>query len=308
MPVEVLCIGHAAYDINMYLSEYPAENSKAETLDNLECGGGPAANAACLLSQWGIKTAFAGVVGNDLYGWKIDYEFRTARVDRKLLEFRDGHATPLSIILVNTKSASRTVINRKSETSPYHPDPERLAKMRPMYLLFDGHELEASLDALKAFPDAVSVLDAGSLRPGTKALASKVDYLIASERFACQVSGLASLNSDEECAVALEALLSISPGTVAITLGERGLVFVHEDRLARLPAFEAEAVDTTGAGDVFHGAFVYGLITNMDFQGCLSLGSTAAAASITKRGGRTSIPTIEELQQFIATSPERREA
>lgn len=302
MPVDVLCIGHASYDVTMYLSEYPAENSKAETYDSLECGGGPAANAAYLLGLWGLRTAFAGLVGDDLYGNQAGSELDRAGVNISLLEIREGHKTPLSVVLVNTSGSTRTIINRKAESTPYHPDPKLLAKMKPRYLLLDGHELGASLDALREFPSAISVLDAGSLRPGTQALASKVDYLIASERFACQVAEMSGILTEGDCITAVGALRTIATGHIAITLGERGVTYADGDIVLRIPAFGVEAVDTTGAGDVFHGAFVYGLITRVDFPGSLALATTTAALSITRRGARTSIPTLQELEHFMAAS------
>ncbi len=307
MPVDVLCIGHACYDVTMYLSEYPAENSKAETYDSLECGGGPAANAACLLAIYGVRTAFAGLVGDDLYGHAIHGELRKAGVNTSLLEMRADHPTPLSVLLVNNDNASRTIINRKAESAPYHPDPNRLANLEPEFLLFDGHELEASLDALEAFPNATTVLDAGSLRPGTETLAPKVDYLLASERFACQVAGIPSIRNENEQAVALNALRRLNKACVVITLGERGLVYEAGEQMGVLPAYKVNTVDTAGAGDVFHGAFVCGLVSDLELTDCLRLASAAAALSVTSRGARTSIPAIEQLQEFVATSPAVRE-
>lgn len=304
MAVQVLCIGHAAYDITMYLPEYPPENSKAETYESLECGGGPAANAAYTLSKWGIKTAFAGLVGKDLYGQAIEAEFREVKVNTSLLELQSGHQTPASVILVSQDNASRTIVNRKSQAQPFHLDPERLEKMDPEFLLFDGHELEASLDAMDAFPDAVTILDAGSMRPGTQTLAEEVDYLLTSERFAKQICGLPALGSEAEFTTALDCLTSICPGCVVITLGERGLVYCDDGRPVHIPAYNVEAVDTTAAGDIFHGAFVYGLTQDLSTNECLSIASSAAALSVGNRGGRTSIPTLKEVQQFLAHPPE----
>jgi len=96
MNAEVLCIGHAAYDVSMFVEKFPEEDTKTETAESLESGGGPAANAAYLLSKWGVRCAFAGLVGDDPYGRRILEEFKAAGTDTSLLELRPRHATPVS--------------------------------------------------------------------------------------------------------------------------------------------------------------------------------------------------------------------
>src|SRR6185369_7667481 len=99
--VEVLCVGHASFDQNVFVDGYPAENSKCEITHMIECGGGPAANAAYLLSFWGVSSAFAGVIGIDRFGAQIESEFEFVGTDVSLLEIRSGHRTPFSVIVVN---------------------------------------------------------------------------------------------------------------------------------------------------------------------------------------------------------------
>jgi len=188
MSVSALCIGHASWDLCMQVNAYPAENSKAETSALLESGGGPAANAAWLLGRWGVPTALAAVVGQDDYGDKAVKELAEGGINCRLVEQRAGYATPVSFIIVNRAAGSRTIINRKIPTTGLRLTRQMLAGLDPKLLLFDGHELEASLAALAAFPSATTVLDAGSLREGTSVLAGKVRYLVCSERFAGQIT------------------------------------------------------------------------------------------------------------------------
>ena len=100
MPIDVLCVGHAAYDISLFVDQYPQENSKCEAEVLLEDCGGPASNAAYLLSKWNVASAFAGLVGDDLYGKRIVDAFRLVGTDVSMLQLRPGHVTPLSVILV----------------------------------------------------------------------------------------------------------------------------------------------------------------------------------------------------------------
>ena len=184
MSLDVLCVGHAACDVSLFVDQYPQENTKCETHESLEACGGPAANAAWLLSSWGLSTGFAGLVGDDVHGRRTYDEFKAAGTDVSLLELRPGHATPLSIILINRENGSRTIINRKVKAASFSLNAAALLPLKPHVLLFDGHELEASLTAMQVFPDAITILDAGSWREGTAVLAGKVHYLAASERFA----------------------------------------------------------------------------------------------------------------------------
>jgi sulfofructose kinase len=297
--IDVLCIGHAAYDVQVYMNGFPAENSKVEIATMLESGGGPAANAAYLLSSWGTSCAFAGLIGDDYYGQRLAGEFTSVRTDLSLLERRPGHATPFSVILVNQANGSRTIINRKQPTGPYILDQARLRELEPGMLYFDGHEREAAQQALEAFPGVPTVLDAGSLRPGTEMLAPLVDYLIASERFALQWAGLEALDTPNRRQEALGRLRKLNPGKVVVTLGEHGLVFHEGGQYRAMEAFKVEAVDTTAAGDIFHGALAWALVKHYPFEEALRLASMTASLSVTVRGGRPSIPDPERVLETL---------
>jgi len=302
MSLEVLCIGQAAYDIFLYLERFPLENSKSETALSQESGGGPAANAAYLLSQWGTRCAFAGVVGNDYYGQQIVAEFRSVGTDTSLLETRADFPTPLSLILVNRLTGSRTLVNRKVQGASLSFEPRALAGLLPKVLLFDGHELAATLVAQSAFPDAITILDAGSAREGTLALAGKVTYLLASERFALQVTGLPNLDSADLQSACLDILAERFGTTAVVTLGERGLI-VHDGRChVALPAFPATVVDTTAAGDIFHGAFAYGVLNEKPLQENLRFASMTASLSVQLPGGRKSVPPIARVKEALTNA------
>ena len=300
MGSDVLCIGYAAYDISMFVSDYPAEDSKTHTDTVLECGGGPAVNAAYSLSVWGKRSAFAGLVGNDSHGTQVVAELRSAGTDISLLEVHEGYPTALSLILVNRRNGSRTIVSRKIAQCHYRPDRALFAGMQPEVLLFDGHELDASLDALEAFPRAKSILDAGSLREGTDVLSKKVDYLVSSEKFALEVTALPDLASNANREKALRDLRDVNGRTVVITLGDRGLVFEAGEGPGYLPAYPAKAADTTAAGDIFHGGVAYGVAEGMTLDQILRFASMAASLSVRETGGRSSIPSIEQIREALA--------
>lgn len=296
--MDILCLGHATWDRILTVAEMPAEDSKAEATSLSESGGGPAANAAYLLARWGVAAGFAGVVGDDATGRLIEREFRDAGVDVNTLELRPGHTTPTSTVIVSTRRGTRTIVTHKAATGPLvlsrHPDTS------PPVLLFDGHEADASRQALERYPDAVSILDAGSLRDGTRALAERVDHLVASERFAAQVLGWRSLATREDLEEALAHLYRLNGKTVVITLGIRGLVHGTDRECHHVPAFSATTIDSTAAGDIFHGAYAYAVLHQLPERERLELSSMAAALSVERPGGRASIPSLEEVREALA--------
>ncbi len=299
--MDVLCVGHAAWDINLFLDGYPPENSKCEIRTMLECGGGPAANAAYLLSRWGVSCGLAAAIGEDDYGRRVIEEFKAVGTDVSLLDQSPEHPTPVSAILVNERNGTRTIVNRKAIRPPMslRLSAQVAEHTAPRVLLFDGHEMEASLQAMELFPGAQTILDAGSLRDGTRELATRVRYLVSSERFARQLSGVPDLESPEHQARAIAALHACNGNPVVITRGERGMLYGTGDAVEQLPAFPVEAVDTTAAGDIFHGAFAYGVLMGLSDHETLRLAAATAALSVTVRGGRTSIPALAQVEELL---------
>ncbi|MCP5515056.1 MAG: carbohydrate kinase family protein [Spirochaetales bacterium] len=299
---QVLCIGNTSYDITAYFEKYPEENFKYMTQDFNECTGGPAANASCLLSKWGLKSSFIGVTGDDIYGQLIEKELTDSGVDCSSMIKRKGIKTPLSIIIVNLENGSRTLVNRNTLEQTGGQAAEGLKKYNPSVLLFDGYELETALKSMEMFPEAKTILDAGSLRKETECLAAKVDYLVCSERFACSVSGIKNIKERSAYSRAFNALKGLNKNTIVITMGEDGMVFEKpglNSEITRLDAFMVKALDTTGAGDIYHGAFAWCLVQGYELEKTIVFSAAASALSVQKRGGITSIPSLEEVKTFL---------
>lgn len=303
---EILCIGHASYDVVLPLPDYPEENQKYALSQKVESGGGPAANAAVLLSKWGVRTAFMGQVGDDVYGRGVVLEIEASGVDVSLLHISPDLPTPHSTILVNMASGSRTILNVRQTPRPMPFSRQRLISMNPRILLLDGHEADVSLQALALFPGALSILDAGSVKPGTLKLAERVDYLISSESFALSYCDLSSLTDSASAAVCLKKLSQLTRGKVIVTLGEQGLLYWFQGRVHQQPAFPVKAVDTTGAGDIFHGAFAYGLLQGYSLEQNLRFASAASAISVQTLGSRPSIPDLHQVLRLSSTSDSHR--
>lgn len=283
--IDVLCVGHACYDLIFSVPYHPAADDKIVANSFLGCGGGPAANAAITVSRLGLKAAFAGYLGQDLYGDKHWQEFVAENITTKFI-VRGINPTPLSSILVKP-DGKRALINFKGQTQALPVKAIDFSSVKPKVILFDGHQPQISLALLelagkKSIP---TVLDAGSLHEGTEQLMDKVDYLVCSEKFAKQFA------KDENSA--LNHLAKIS-SHVVITLGERGLIWQCKNEQESMPAFPITAIDTTGAGDAFHGAFSAAVAMQMNWLESLRYASAAGALCCTKIGARTGLPSLSE--------------
>jgi sulfofructose kinase len=283
--VDVLCVGHASYDLIFSVNQHPGADEKIVAESLLSCGGGPAANAAVCVAKLGLTSAFAGYLGHDIYGDKHYQELNDYGVNTKLI-IRGASPTPLSTIIVKP-DGKRCLINYKGDTQALASNALNFSNVSAKVVLFDGHEPYISLPlAEKARQSKIpTVLDAGSVHEGTLALMNHVDYLICSEKFASQYAG----NEHQ----ALSQLAKLAP-VVIITLGERGLIWQRGNEQGALPAYPITAIDTTGAGDAFHGAFAAALAAGMDWQTQLQYASAAGALCCMQMGARLGLPSQKE--------------
>jgi sulfofructose kinase len=282
--LDVLCVGQAPYDVTMGVGHHPGPDEKMQA-EAMRCsGGGPAANAAVAVRRLGGSAGFCGYLGRDVYGDAHAAELAAEGVDPGWI-VRGTHPTSISAILAKP-DGTRSVINYKRDT-PWLT-PEDLAGLPPIdarVLLCDGHEplISPGLVEQARARGIPTVLDAGSVHHGTEALAPHIDYLVGSERFALDWTR----SSDAEAA--LGALAALAP-CVVITRGPEGLLWTRHGEAGRLPAFAVQAVDSTGAGDAFHGAFALALARGMAWPELLRYASAAGALACTHVGARAGIP------------------
>ncbi len=287
--LDVLCVGHACYDLTFSVDHHPTADEKIFAESCVGCGGGPAANAAVIAARLGFRSAFAGYLGNDPYGDRHWHEFLENNVDDRFL-VRGDNPTPLSAILVKP-DGKRALINYKGETQPLPANTLDFSQISARVVLFDGHEPELSppLADYCRSRKIPTVLDAGSVHRGTLALLDKVDYLVCSEKFACQFAG------NEETALTKLTEKSV----VVITLGERGLIWQRGGERGHSPAFAISPIDTTGAGDAFHGAFAAAVAAGMSWHDTLRYASAAGAFCCCRTGARQGLANRQELDAFL---------
>lgn len=297
--IDVLCVGATSFDLTFLVDQHPNTNEKAVAKNLLSCGGGPAANAAVCVANLGLKSALAGYLGNDPYGELHLQELKQVGVITDYIS-KGNFPTPVSAVIVKP-NGNRALVNYKENKSVLKKDSINFSNCRPKVILFDGHEPEISSEIIKWAKDQniITLLDAGSLHEGTKFLMDKVDYLASSEKFALQVTK--KTNPQEM----LSSLSQINSQTV-ITFGEKGLLWKMGSREGELAAFNVDVIDTTGAGDAFHGAFAYCLAKEFNWHKTLEYSNAVAALCCTKMGARTGMPLEIEVENFLNQNGENR--
>jgi sulfofructose kinase len=291
--LDVLCVGNAAWDMIFTVPQHPGPDDKCFAERFFACGGGPAANAAVTAARLGCRAGFAGYLGNDCYGDIHCAELQRHGVSVDFL-VRGAAPTPLSLILVKP-DGSRTIVSYHKGTEKIPAAAFDAAACTARVMLFDGHEPHLAQACIGACREQgiLTVLDAGSVHDGTRLLAPQVDYLVASEKFSLDFTG------DADPVIAARRLHQYAPHVV-ITRGRHGLVWHHGTGSGVLPAYPVRAVDTTGAGDCFHGAFAAGLAKAMGWHDLLRYASAAAAVCCTGYGGRGAVLTDAAVREFLA--------
>ena len=287
--MKYLTIGHASYDITFRLDKFPIENTKQRVSKHIDCGGGPASNAGYLLALWDCDVSFQGVAGNDYYGKMIKAEFNSVGVDTTYLELVDNFDTMLSFIIANSTNASRTILTSQDNNVPKCSlDNDNKYDV----ILVDGEEEEMSKKILLNNKTAIKLIDAGSFKPGTVNLCPYVDYLVCSKNFALDYTNLEYDGSIESLIKIHEKLTNDFHNTVVITLEDKGCFTKIGDTYKLIPSIKVKAVDTTGAGDIFHGAFTYFISHGYSLEDTCKLANLTGALSTLRVGGRFSMPKL----------------
>lgn len=276
--LDVLCVGHASWDLVFEVPRHPNPDEKLFAEALVTCGGGPAANAAVTVARLGLASGFLGVLGADAFGDLHLKELNCEGVNTHMV-LRNG-STAVSSVLVKPGGDRALVTARGRIEEPLSAtmDP---ARIQATVYLFDGHE--ARLSAPFIGRQCPTVLDAGSLHAGTRALMGQVEHLVCSEKFAREWLG------EDRPDEALRQLSDIAP-VVVITLGQRGLIWQRDGQQGSLGAFSVRAVDTTGAGDAFHGAYAAALVMDLPWLEVLRFASAAGALATTCMGARPALP------------------
>lgn len=297
----VVGLGQCCLDILGQTNSYPELDQKAEFNSLLVQGGGPVATALVTLARLGVPVALVGAVGDDAFGCQIREGLEDEGVDcRHLLQSPDA-SSQVAFISVDA-DGHRNIFWHRGTAHLAVPDafPTLLANsVRILHL--DGLHLGPAIAAAKVARsmNVVTILDAGTLRPGIEKLLPLIDHLVVSEKFARQASD----NDDQEAA--LMHLSGYGAKAVTVTYGSSGSLSTSADGpIFRQSAFKVDAVDTTGCGDVFHGGYSFGLLQGWPLPQIVRFATACAALKTRALGGRSAIPSLQEVESFLLNQPD----
>jgi sulfofructose kinase len=300
--IQIIGLGQACVDYLGMVPSYPQEDCKVELVDLFIRCGGPASTALVTLSRLGIMTSFLGSISNDPFGVKIIDNLKQEKVDVSLLRIIPGHTSQFAFIVVTERDGKRTILwHRGSVPHLRAEDVDLRCFPNARILHVDSLMIDASVEAAKQ-AKAVGmtvIMDGGTMRKGTKDLVGLVDILIASETFATPL-----VSNEASYEAALYALRDLGPQQVVITLGVDGSIGLNDQGIVRQEAFPVNAVDTTGAGDVYHGAYIYGVLQGWEMRECMRFAAATAALKCREIGAQSGIPDLEAIKRFMISAKE----
>lgn len=294
---DVVGVGYCCEDTLLVVDRYPERNTKAEIRERRRSGGGQVATALVALARLGMRVAFHGRVGDDDAGRRALDALAAEGVDVDGAIVTPGVETQMAVIVVDRATGERTIFwRRAAELELTRDDVDADLVRRGQLLHVDGHE-RGALRALgiarsSGITTSMDAERAGDLQ---KAMLPLVDLLVAAETFPANLLGAGA-----DPVAALPAIRALGPREVVVTLGERGAVgfdgIVIERAAAAIPP---ALVDSTGAGDAFHGAYLHAHLQGLELRHKLSFANAGAALSLRELGGRAGLPSLPELLALL---------
>lgn len=298
-PFDAVGFGLNAVDHLIVVPEYPAFDTKMHLLEHKQSAGGQTASAMVALRRLGLKTAYAGRFGFDPEGQFGLKSLVDEDVNCDFAEVIDGATNQIAFITIDARSGERTIVWDRDERLAYKPEEAPLefgSLGRVLHL--DAHDPPACARVAKAAKASGTIVsaDIDNVYEGLPELLPLIDILIGSKEFPRRVTGIA-----DERAALIELHDRFGCAIVGMTIGAAGAVVYCEGEFIESRGLKAPGGcrDTTGAGDAFHGGFLYGFLTGQDLETSLKFGNAVAAIKCSALGARTALPTAPELQMFL---------
>ncbi len=300
---DVVGVGLNATDTVLTVPHFPAYAGKVQVEEEILSPGGQVASALVACARLGLRVKYIGTAGDDERG-RIQLEsLRGSGIDLEHLRVRKNCANQSAYIVIDASTGERTIFWRRDDCLRIRPDeiePAQIARGR--LLLIDGHDTAAVARAAEiARRHRIPVVvDVDTLYPGFERVLENTDYLVGSSEFPAAFTG-------EHDPFRALALLQEHYGMrlAAMTLGSHGALAREGGKYLYSPAFVVNCVDTTGAGDVFHGAFCYAVLQGMSIRDSLEFSNAMAALNCTALGARGGIGTIEQAHALMRRAERR---
>ena len=295
MSFDIAGVGLNATDTLLVVPKFPSFAGKIAFSREIVSPGGQVASALVVCSRLGLRAKYIGTVGDDWAGKAQMESLRETRLDISDVEIRPGCENQRAYIIIDQASGERTILWRRPDCltiDPSHITPEKITCARMLHV--DGHDTPAVARAAEiARQHGIPVsLDVDTIYEGLDCVLGNVDYLIGSTEFPEKWTG------ERDPFRALQAMRKEYKMRVAgMTLGADGALALENGRFFYSPGFIVNCVDTTGAGDVFHGAFCYAVLAGMPLSETLEFANAMAALNCTQLGARGGI--ASEQQVFV---------
>lgn len=291
-PSNIVGLGVCCEDRVGLVPGWPREDGGVHLIDYTRQCGGMVATALAAAARLGVESKFIGMAGSDSSGKRLKERMRDHGVNVSQFRLKRDFPTPFSQILVEQRTGMRRIFHyRPVEYNLNRIEVDFSVITEGTILHLDGHLMDFALEAAERAEEvgARVCLDAWKVYPGIERLIPRVDYLICNRHFPIMFTGRKTLRS------ALKRLAELGPGLVVASCGPKGMTGLIGGHKINVPAYPAKVVDTTGAGDVLHGAFLAALCKKKSVVEALLYASAAAALSCQTLGGQGFLPSHRQV-------------
>lgn len=291
--MKVLGIGEIILDIINLAPSYPIEGTKINCFETDYSLGGLVPSALILLSRLGIDCALVGLLGNDNFGQKIKEELKKENISVFPVS---QDSTRIHTVLVNSQTASRTIIKNKLQKKLIQNISLELIRTADL-IIIDRHEARAFNEVLlKKRKSTKIVIDPScEISEKTLKMIKFADFPILPIEFLLKLKTKPLLGK-------LIELYKIARKEIIVTAGEKGCLIYDGKKIDFFPAYDINTIDTSGAGDIFRGAFSFGILNDWNIKKCASFANKVAALQCSKLGNSAAIPTKQEIVEFEKTA------
>ncbi len=296
---DVVGVGINVVNYLYLLEEFPEPDSKVDPLDFTQQGGGLVATAMVACARLGLRTKYIGKVGKDEAGRWSRESLAQERIDVADVVEDSREHTRVTFGMIEKPTGRRTLIRNMPPLARLRPGEVPEAAVRCGAVLHvDGYEGPVAVWAARlARAAGIPVsLDAERATECRDELFPLADILIVGKDLGAEITGRSAIPE------ILDGLAAYGPQIVGVTSGAEGATVRHRADTVFVPGFRVPVVDTTGAGDVFHGAFVAGVIWGWGLRDCVRLANATAALKCRTLGGRAGIPSLGEVREFVRQS------
>ncbi|MGL1886129.1 MAG: ribokinase [Reichenbachiella sp.] len=304
--MKLVVIGSSNMDLVISLPRIPAIGETVLGGKSSTVFGGKGANQAVAALRSGGDVTFIAKVGNDLYGEKMMSHFEQEGFDMKNLLTDPTEPTGIAQIFVSAKGENSIAVapgaNMTLMPADLKPFEDMMANAEVVLM-----QLETPIESITYLANLTLehnvklILNPAPAQKLSDDLLKKLWLITPNETEASLLTGI-EVTDDLSAQEAAKALLKKGVQNVIITLGEKGSLLSNSDGAVQYHAYKANAVDTTAAGDVFNGALAVAITENKPFEEAIDFAAAAAAISVTRAGAQTSIPTLEEITNFLSES------